>query len=155
MSKFDIVQPDEFKKPTRVVHKVFLHCSASDEPEHDDPVTIEEWHLARTPPFNEIGYHYYVNKRGEVFEGRNLEIVPAAQQGHNTHTIAICAGGLEHFTDEQLLSVKKLCQAINGEYGGTVSFHGHREVNAEKTCPVYDYKMLLELDENGKMPIGG
>lgn len=134
-----------FSKPKRNVHTVFLHCSASDNPLHDNIKTIRNWHLKRG--FAGIGYHYYISKDGEIHKGRDLERTPAAQKGHNTGSIAICLGGLYDFTDKQFNSLKKLCFEINGSYA-KIRFRGHREV-ANKLCPVYDYKQILNLDEKG------
>lgn len=71
----------EFIKPNRRIDRVFVHCSASDVPEHDSVKTIEEWHLARG--FTDIGYHFFIHKNGNVSPGRDIEKTPAAQRGHN------------------------------------------------------------------------
>ena len=111
---------------------------------------MKAWHIARG--WSTVGYHYFIRKDGTIEEGRNLESIPAAQKGYNTGSIAICAHGLEKdkFTEVQLQAVKELCKTINKAYGGFLRFRGHCEV-ANKDCPVFDYKELLELDENGKM----
>lgn len=147
-----ITQPTiVFVPPKRTVNKVFLHCSASDRPEDDDVSIITHWHVLRG--FQTVGYHYFIRKDGLVQKGRDLEVIPAAQQGYNTGSIAICVHGLikSKFTDASLLACKELCEQINKAYGGKVTFHGHREVNKQKTCPVFDYKVLLQLDTRGRM----
>ncbi len=144
-----------FRKPARPVDRVFIHCSASDAPELAGErlvVEIAKWHRARG--FQEIGYHFLIDKEGSLFAGRSLEKIPAAQQGHNTRTIAICVHGLESFTPISLASLKSLARAIDAAYGGAVTFHGHREVNRHKTCPVFDYRSLLGLDDQGRMNQG-
>lgn len=148
--KFDKVNIPSIKKPKRVVTRVFLHCSASDKPEHDNPQTIEKWHLARK--FKEIGYHFYIDKAGNIFEGRSLDTHPAAQAGHNANTIAICVGGLkkENFTVEQKRALIALCLHLEHVIKG-LTFHGHKEVNAGKECPVFDYKKWLDLSDHGVM----
>ena len=137
-----------FSKPTRTVKSVFLHCSASDNPSHDSVATIEAWHIKRG--FSGIGYHYFISKNGDIHNGRDIEKIPAAQKNHNTGSIAICLHGLkkEKFTNEQLTSVKKLCNAIDSSYGAKViQFRGHCEVS-NKSCPVFDYKATLQLDSD-------
>lgn len=148
--KFDIVNIPSIKKPKRVVNRVFLHCSASDDPKHDNPQTIEKWHIERK--FKEIGYHFYIDKAGHIYEGRRLENIPSAQRGYNTGTIAICCGGLakENFTKEQKWALKALCLHLDQVIGG-LTFHGHCEVDENKTCPVFPYKEWLELDTKGRM----
>ena len=136
----------KFIKPARKVTKVFLHHSASDLAEHDNPGIIEDWHLKRG--FNSIGYHFFISKDGLVHPGRSLEVIPAAQKGFNTGSIAICLSGLKQFTDNQKDSLIELCEQIQDAYDQKISFHGHKEVNPSE-CPNYPYKKWLWLDEFG------
>lgn len=140
-----------FAKPKRSVRKVFVHCSASDNPKHDDISVIKQWHLNRKPPFSDVGYHYFIKKDGTVQAGRPLEVVPAAQEGHNVSSIAICLHGLkkENFTQAQFDSLRDLCLQIAKAYDNMITFHGHCEVST-KECPVFDYKSVLQLDKAGK-----
>ncbi|RLA75581.1 MAG: N-acetylmuramoyl-L-alanine amidase [Epsilonproteobacteria bacterium] len=139
-----------FKKPTRRVDRVFIHCSASDHANHDNIATIRKWHLARG--FSDIGYHFFIHKSGKVSKGRPIKKIPAAQRGNNTGTIAICLHGLlkEKFTQAQYSALRSLCTKINNAYFKNISFHGHREV-AAKACPVFDYKKVLKLDNYGSL----
>ncbi|MEO5374953.1 MAG: N-acetylmuramoyl-L-alanine amidase [Alphaproteobacteria bacterium] len=146
-------QADQFHKPTRTVNRVFLHCTASSDPAlSGDKLVAEvtEWHKKRK--FRTVGYHYLIDFAGTILPGRKLEDIPAAQEGHNTGTIAICCHGLKKsdFTEPQMNALRSLCVVINAAYGGSVTFHGHREV-ANKECPVFDYKQVLGLDDNGLM----
>jgi hypothetical protein len=138
-----------FVKPQRVVSKVFLHCSASDNPKHDNIKTIRLWHAARG--WNNIGYHFYINKLGRICAGRDIEKIPAAQKGHNIATLAICCGGEKYFPAVQMQALRNFCTEINFAYGGRISFHGHCEVEPNKLCPVYDYRKVLGLDADGRI----
>lgn len=71
-----------FERPDRFVERLFLHCSASDRPEHDDVGVMREWHLARG--WDDVGYHLFVTKDGLVQSSRDLEGLPAARAGNNT-----------------------------------------------------------------------
>ena len=135
------------KKPNRFINKVFLHCSASDLPEHDNIQTITKWHKERG--FSAIGYHFIITKDGTIHKGRNIELIPAAQEGHNTGSIAICVTGLTIFSQTQFDALRKLCGEINNLYEN-ITFHGHCEVS-NKSCPVFDYHKVLNL-QNGKIP---
>ncbi len=140
-----------FTKPeTRDVSKVFLHCSASSKPYHARIDTIDTWHRKRG--FDEIGYHYLIDFEGMIWHGRNIEKTPAAQKGHNTGSIAICIAGLrvQDFRLIQLDAMRHLCHEIDWAYRGSLTFHGHCEVSA-KTCPVFDYKHYLNLDDDGNL----
>jgi len=139
-----------FKKPKRRVDRVFIHCSASDNPKHDNVATIRRWHLARG--FSDIGYHFFIHKNGKISKGRNIEKTPAAQRGNNSGTIAICLHGLqkEKFTNAQFKAIQAISIDINNAYYKNISFHGHKEVSA-KACPVFDYKKVLNLDRFGSL----
>lgn len=148
-----------FDKPSRKIRRVFIHCSASDNPSHDDISVIRKWHTTKdkndpSKPWSDVGYHYFIKKDGTIQAGRPLNRAPAAQGGHNKATIAICCAGLkkESFTQMQFDSLKSLCVAINTVYEGDVTFHGHCEVSS-KLCPVFDYKAVLNLAGNGRMLI--
>lgn len=133
-------------QPVRNIDKIFIHCSASDNEGHDDIAVIRQWHSERG--FNDVGYHYFIKKSGEVQEGRPLDKIPAAQKGHNEGSIAICLSGLDHFTYKQFKALRALCRELDKKY--QVTFHGHREVS-NKTCPNFEYKAVLDLDSEGRM----
>ena len=140
-----------FRKPeTREIETVFLHCSASGRPEHARIDVIENWHRQRG--FDEIGYHYFIDFDGEIWHGRDLEKIPAAQKGHNTGSIAICLAGLRpsDFRLIQLDALLHLCHEIDWAYAGNITFHGHNEVS-DKSCPVFDYRHYLKLDDAGHL----
>lgn len=138
----------QFTKPARPVTRVFIHCSASDRPEHDSAAVIDRWH--REKGWAGIGYHFFIRKDGTLEAGRDLERIPAAQEGNNIGTIAICLHGLDvtKFTEAQFSTLRGLCLDIDEAYRGALTFHGHREV-ARKECPVFDYKAVLRLDARG------
>ena len=139
------------KRPKRPVSRVFIHCSASDHAHHDNAATMDKWHKERG--WSGIGYHFFIRKDGTIEGGRNIESIPAAQKGHNTGTIAICVHGLDKskFTHFQRASLRALCIHLNELYKGGLTFHGHKEVEPNKACPVFDYKEWLSLDAKGRM----
>ena len=140
-----------FNKPKRAVKKVFIHCSAASR-ETVDAKEIDLWHKQRG--WSGIGYHFFIKTDGTLEKGRSLDKVPAAQAGHNTFSIAICLNGLlvDDFKPEQFATLIKLCQEIDHQYSGNITFHGHCEVSA-KTCPVFDYKKVLKLSQYGKLGV--
>jgi hypothetical protein len=152
-----ILNPARLSKPSRTVNRVFIHCTATD---HDSDNfkgtkladTIHGWH--REKRWAGIGYHYVIDKDGTLVSGRSIERIPSAQGKHNLGTLAICLHGLalEKFTAAQIDTLKRVCKTINILYKGRITFHGHREVS-NKTCPVIDYKKILNLDEKGYLGI--
>lgn len=140
---------EDFTKPIRRVVKVFIHCSAASRA-NIDAKEIHSWHLQRG--WAGIGYHYFIKTDGTIECGRDVKVIPAAQEGHNDRSIAICVNGLNltDFTASQFNSLRKLCNDINTAYNGRITFHGHCEVSA-KACPVFDYRKILGLDSKGKL----
>lgn len=137
-----------FPLVSRKINKVFIHCSASDNPAHDDVSVMDKWHRARG--YSGCGYHFFIKKDGTIQNGREIDRVPAAQAPHNKGSLAICLHGLDKdkFTNAQFESLRRLCSAINHAYD--VTFHGHCEVS-NKLCPVFDYIQVLSLAGNGRM----
>lgn len=138
-----------FSPPKRTINRVFLHCSDSDRPEHDDVSVIRKWHLARG--FRDVGYHMFLPFDGTIQTGRPLEVAPAAQAGHNAGSIAICLAGRHAFTEQQFDALRDLCRSIHLAIPDA-TFHGHCEVNKQKSCPVFDYRAVLRLDASGHFP---
>ena len=138
-----------FTKPSRKIHRVFIHCSASDHTHHDNIDTIKSWHLARN--FSDVGYHFFIQKDGTLEYGRDIEKTPAAQKGHNRYTLAICMHGLkeENFTQAQFDTLHALAVQIDHNYEN-ISFHGHCEIS-KKACPVFNYRKVLDLDRYGSL----
>lgn len=142
----------QFIRPKRPIDRVFIHCTASSRPEHDNIETIRGWHLDRG--WSDVGYHFMIHRDGKISAGRDIEQTPAAQKGHNTGTIAVSLHGGQHgqddFSPEQRQALVMFCDAIDNAYDGNVTFHGHEEV-ANKACPVLDYRTLLHLGTQGHM----
>jgi N-acetyl-anhydromuramyl-L-alanine amidase AmpD len=110
---------------------------------------VTSWHKVRG--FRTTGYHYLIDREGTLIPTyRGLEEVPAAQEGNNTGSIAICLDGLKQsdFNEKQFATLRELADAIDAAYSGLVHYHGHCEV-ANKACPVFDYKMVLNLNPKG------
>ena len=68
----------------------------------------------------------------------------------NTHLRKKCNNVLkiEKFTKSQFKSLVELVEIINDEYIDELTYHGHCEL-ANKTCPVFDYRKVLGLNEQG------
>ena len=148
----------QYKKPRRWVNKLFIHCSASDNPDHDDVSVMRRWHKARG--WSDVGYHFFIKKDGTIQEGRSVERIPAANRNDkkipgfsgNAGTLTACLHGLKEdkFTEAQFDSLRSLCKSYHDIYKGNITFHGHREI-AYKSCPVFDYKKVLNLSKSGRL----
>ena len=47
----------KFKRPKREIDRIFLHCSATNIPSHDDVEVIRRWH--KNQGWSDIGYHFF------------------------------------------------------------------------------------------------
>ena len=132
-----------FKKSTRVINEIIVHCSATPEGKDYTLDTIRQWHRQRG--FSDIGYHYVIHPDGTVEEGRDVNIAGAHCSGHNSKSIGICyIGGMtadnkkakDTRTEEQRKSLKALLMAMRKLYPNA-KIHGHRDF-AAKACPSFD-----------------
>jgi N-acetylmuramoyl-L-alanine amidase len=160
MNKFDVITPADVPKliaeAGRRIDQVFVHCSASDRPEHDSAEQMEVWHIQRG--FAELGYSAFIKKDGTIQLGRAWSKIPAAQVGHNNRTLAICLHGLakDKFTEAQFDSLRGLAVAIDDALAKTTGrpvWRGHAEV-ANKLCPVFSYVKVLNLNTYGELNKG-
>jgi len=117
-------------------HIVFHTAAAKGNHDIND---VRAWHLARG--FNDVGYHYYIRRSGEVQKGREEWIQGAhcLDSGMNHKSIGICFeghGNYEQWTYEQVLSFLHLVDNLLFRYPIRVNdIIGHREAGSPKTCP--------------------
>ena len=137
---------------------VVCHCSASDNLAYDDIAIIKKWHLARG--FIDVGYHFYIQKNGNVQNGRSIDQIGAHVTGFNYESIGICLGGDKSFTDAQFRSAAKLIDSLYAILPCLKRKYGvlpHRFLNIRKTCPNFEMKEILKyltvdiaVDKNGR-----
>ena len=122
-----------------------VHCSDSDNPEHDNIDAIKRWHLDRG--FDDVGYHYFIKKSGEIQVGRALEIVGAHAEGFNSESVGICLSGNRNFTEDQMMSAAKLIDSLYLFLPNLKKKFGilpHRFFNANKTCPNFELSRIFK-----------
>lgn len=113
---------------------VVLHCSASDIPRHDSIDVVRGWHKARG--WRDIGYQWFIDKKGGTYQGRKESDIGAHCKGHNSNSIGICLSGLNDFTDIQFEKCAELVMRIMDDYNlSTKDIYLHNEFNSNKTCP--------------------
>ena len=81
----------------RKITMIVLHCDGLRPHQHNSVKKIDAYHKSKG--WKGIGYHFWVNRQGEVFTGRRLEEVGAHVVGHNSHSI-ICSEILIVFTPD-------------------------------------------------------
>lgn len=117
--------------------KIICHCSASDDESSDNIETIREWHLKRG--WDDIGYHFFIDKSGRIFKGRGIDVIGAHCYGHNKDSVGICVSGLNDFSPMQFTSLKVICFDLMRYFNINADqiFH-HNEFNKNKTCPNFN-----------------
>lgn len=130
---------------SRKIDLMIIHCSDSDNKNHDDISIIDNWHKARG--FKKVGYHYFIKKNGDIQTGRKEDEVGAHCSGYNQNSIGICLSGKKEFTEKQMISLKELCLKLLIKYSLTKQdILPHNAFNKNKTCPNFDvHKIAQEL----------
>jgi hypothetical protein len=153
--EFTLFDPMAFRVPSRKIARVFLHNTGWDNMSFRGPDLAEEinrWHVAEG--WEGIGYHFIIDKTGNIATGRPVEEEPNVIPGKRTRkTIDIAVQGLWHFTEPELRSVQVLCTAIHDAFAldnKEITFHGLCEV-LHVPNPMFDYGKLLCLDGDGYM----
>jgi N-acetylmuramoyl-L-alanine amidase len=120
-------------KPDTIVlhHAEASHCTVQE---------VHQWHLANG--WAGIGYHYFINKEGNIYTGRPEGATGAHCPSMNNHSIGICVEGeymKETMPEAQKRSVIELGVYIKKKYGiGKVG--GHKEFYSTD-CPGTNYPL--------------
>lgn len=124
----------------RKINQIILHCSMTDNPEHDNVETIRKWHKKRG--WKDIGYHFYIDRRGDIYPGRPVSEVGAHCKHHNQDSIGICLGGKDNFTMNQMFTLLAKLQRLCKEYKLTSwDIFPHKKYDGGN-CPTYDVDMV-------------
>jgi N-acetyl-anhydromuramyl-L-alanine amidase AmpD len=144
------------KHGNKTVDTIFVHCAATrpdwmaDKPLAEKVAEIARWHRARK--FNSIGYHWIIDRDGQIAKGRDESVVGAHVAGHNTGSIGICLIGghgsnendpfEKNYTPEQDWALRGLIDDIR-QRTPIKHIRGHHEV-AAKACPGFSVSRWLE-----------
>lgn len=128
----------------RTVTLLVIHCSATPQGVALSFEDCRRDHI-RHRRFQDIGYHFYVTRDGEIHRGRPLEKVGAHCRGHNSHSIGICyEGGLtaqgqpaDTRTQQQKASILTLLRELKQDFPQALIV-GHHDLNPMKACPCFD-----------------
>jgi hypothetical protein len=141
--KLKIFLSKELPREIRFINKLILHCSDSDNPDHDNIETIRRWHVEERG-FVDVGYHFFIRKDGTVEEGRPIQLMGAHCANHNLRSIGICLGGKHQFTDIQFNAAKKLCEALIYRFKIKKSeIYPHSHFNRNKSCPNFNLDKIM------------
>lgn len=145
----------------RKITEIFIHCSAT-KPQWminstpDQKVAeIRRWHMQENG-WKDIGYHFVIDRSGDVVAGRSIERAGAHVRNHNANSIGICLiggwGGAttdqfeEHFTELQREALFKLLDDLTPKFPDA-RIRGHNEV-AAKACPCFNVSEFINGRRN-------
>lgn len=131
----------------RKIDEIIVHCTATradwwaSRSAQAKTNEVRKWHLDRG--WNDIGYHWLIDRDGTVTKGRDESVVGAHVAGHNANSIGISLFGghgssnddafEDNFTPEQDAALRVLISEIRGRHD-IKKVTGHHEY-ANKACP--------------------
>lgn len=132
------------KQSKRTIKEIIVHCTATPEGRIETVESVRNMHKARG--FSDIGYHYLIGLNGERWEGRNVNLIGAHCEGHNSNSIGVCyVGGVDKKmqakdtrTEKQKDALVALLKDLRKLYP-RAKIYGHRDFDKKgKACPSFD-----------------
>lgn len=133
----------------RNITEIQVHCSATRpswmaaDSLADKVAEIRKWHV-RDNGWRDIGYHFLIDRDGEVATGRPLEMVGAFDPAVNARAVGICLIGghgsqqndafEQHFTEAQDDALRTLIEQLRSQFQGVRKVTGHNDYSG-KACP--------------------
>jgi hypothetical protein len=97
--------------------------------------------------FADIGYHFVIDGRGRVYEGRRVNVRGVHTGGHNTGAVGVVLLGNFEVIDPtraQWASLAALARTLAEQYAGLAYLAGHRYFQPGETlCPGQNVAPLL------------
>lgn len=125
----------------RKIDLIVIHCSASAMGTTEE---IRNYHIKHNG-WKDIGYHYVIERSGEIKPGRPESEIGAHCLGYNAKSLGVCLIGnnesyedsTDDFTEAQLVSLFLLCRHLRQKYSIPIEqVKGHYELDQTgKTCP--------------------
>ena len=139
----------------RKINLIIIHCSATRRNQRFTVDMLRDCHNAR---FNGkgIGYHYYIEKDGHLYQTRDEEEVGIHARHYNAHSIGICyEGGLDENgkdtdtrTPEQRAALIALLRSLKIAYpDAQIMGHGELE-GVHKACPCFSCQEYRDYFKN-------
>ena len=140
---------------TRKINLIVLHCSSTRSNQRFTVEMLKACHNAR---FNGkgIGYHYFIEKDGQVFQTRDENEIGMHARHYNAHSIGICyEGGLDEKgrpadtrTPAQRAALIALLRSLKIDYPDA-EILGHCELEGvHKACPSFSCSEYRDYFEN-------
>lgn len=117
-------------------NRIILHHADASNCTVED---IDRWH--KENGWSKIGYHFFINKKGEIYRGREEDKVGAHAEGSNSDSLGICFEGkygIEIMPEAQIKAGQELVEYLKKKYGIT-KVQKHSDVNST-SCPGENFK---------------
>lgn len=135
-----------YEQPLEDVYKtIAIHHTGSLMFVNETMRDVQRLHLEHNG-WADVGYHYGIDNKGVIYEGRDIHVRGAAVAGHNTGTLSIVVMGnfeIDQPTDTQLAALQTLISWLTSIYRIT-HLAAHGEFNAESKCPGANLAVLLD-----------
>ena len=134
----------------RNINYIAIHCTAT-QPETSIASIQNYW--KNNLGWKNPGYHYIIDRFGNVVNLLPIELVSDGVQGYNSQTINISyVGGIDKSgkpkdtrTEAQKQSILKLLKELRVKFP-KAKIQGHRDFpNVKKACPSFDAKREYSL----------
>ena len=142
----------------RLINEIIIHCAAT-RPEWMEGQSVDakrdeirRWHVNGNG-WQDIGYHYLIDRDGQVARGRALETQGAHTSGHNANSIGICLVGghgssmndpfSKNYTDAQDQALRVLINELQVRIPGIRKISGHNDYTKAKACPGFNVARWL------------
>lgn len=140
----------------RKIIGIIVHCTATHpkwregRPLAEKIAEVRRWHV-EDRMWNDIGYHYLIDRDGTVGAGRTMSKDGAHVDGHNEGTVGVALFGghgseahdrfATNFTPEQDAALRGLIAELHAKHGA-VPVTGHNQY-AAKACPGFSVPAWL------------
>lgn len=141
----------------RYIDEIIIHCAATrpdwmdGQSVKDKVAEIRKWHKGRG--WSDIGYHYVIDRDGQIAPGRPLEKTGAHVRGHNTGSIGVCLIGghgssendafSDNYTMAQEHALRLFLRDMQVRIPSITKITGHNRY-AAKACPGFNVQRWLE-----------
>ncbi len=141
----------------RKINLIVIHCSAT---RCNQRFTVEKLKASHNARFHNkgIGYHYYIERDGQLYKTRDENEVGIHARNYNAHSIGICyEGGLNEKglaedtrTPEQRAALIALLRSLKADYPDA-EIKGHCELEGvHKDCPCFSCQEYRDYFEHFK-----
>lgn len=136
--------PARLRKSKRQIREIIVHCTDTPEGRNHTVADITKWHKERG--WATIGYHYVVDLKGNILDGRDVDLIGAHCSGHNTRSIGVVyvggkdkgnGGHKDTRTELQKNALLTLLMNLKKLYPDA-QIYGHHDFDPDKPCPCFN-----------------